>query len=102
MQIVEDLLAEHTEDGNHTEGDGHRLQRHPALHLCGAAGGEGKKDRGDPGGIHNHKKREKKGSEDSDVEHSEPCEERARNDLKERTPKPWRRPGGRVRRNGTQ
>ncbi|GGV79425.1 hypothetical protein GCM10015535_15940 [Streptomyces gelaticus] len=76
MQIVEDLLTEQTEDGDHTEGDGDRLERHPALHPGGAARGEREEDRGDTGGIHNHKKREKKGSEDSDVEHSEPCEKR--------------------------
>lgn len=69
MQVVQDLLAEHAEDGDDAEGDAHGLERHPALHLGGAARGEGEEDRSDSGRIHNHKKREKKGSEDSDVEH---------------------------------
>ena len=55
MQIVEDLLAEQSEDGDHAEGDRDRLERHAALDPGGAAGGEGQEDRGDSGRVHDHK-----------------------------------------------
>lgn len=69
MEIVQDLLAEQAEDGDHAEGDGHRLPGHGALDLGGLTGGQGEKDWRDPGRVHDHEEGEEKRSEYGEVEH---------------------------------
>ncbi len=69
VQVGEDLVTQHAEDGDDAEGDADGLEGHLPLDLGGAAGGQRQEDRHDPRRVHDHEEGDEEGGEYGDVEH---------------------------------